>query len=234
MAARWTPKQKASDAYPFAPVINWPPSPAMAAILFPMAAGLYQRSFARFRCWVMGSEPVPKPPVRRIVWALNEDGPAQLRVHIGANLQDDRGQQQQQQQQQPGNAQPALQAQGDGQQQQDGGNDQPQDPAAVAERTIRVTGASLGRFIGGALMIPAISNWMGAILFRLSKYSPILRRILAVKPPRASAPEALSMWFEGKDWGKYGHLKQIGMGLKYAIEVVCGGTSAFAECDPVW
>ncbi|KAL4253757.1 hypothetical protein ABKN59_002979 [Abortiporus biennis] len=221
------------DSYPFAPVIHWPPSPIMVTILFPYVSTLYRRYMMRLRHWVMGTQSRNRPPVRRIVWALNEDGP--LRVHIGANIQDDdnvprRG----------GDAQQQQQGQGEGQQQpQEGGQEQqgeaePQDPAAVAERTIRVTGASLGRYIGGALMIPRISSFMGSLLLKLSRHSVLLRKFLAVRPPRTAPVEPVSRWFENQDFTKLGYLGQLGTGITLALQVVCGGTKIFADSDPVW
>ncbi|KAM6493308.1 hypothetical protein JOM56_011442 [Amanita muscaria] len=51
----------------------------------------------------------------------------------------------------------------------------------AAEQQIEVNTTSLGRQIGGALLIPAISSWMGSILLRLSWHSGLLRDFLAIK-----------------------------------------------------
>src|SRR5258706_11870112 len=59
---------------------------------------------------------------------------------------------------------------------------------AAAQRTIRVTGGSVGRMIGGALIMPRVSSVMGSLLLRLSYHVPLLGRILAHRPTRASRP----------------------------------------------
>jgi hypothetical protein len=84
------------------------------------------------------------------------------------------------------------------QRQQGQGQGQRQDPqqppvgednddfGAVAARAIRVTGASLGRLIGGALAMPTIARMMGAVLLRLSYVVPLVRAIIAA--PRLPTP----------------------------------------------
>jgi len=89
------------------------------------------------------------------------------------------------------------------QRQQEQGQGQRQDPqppgggddddfGAVAARAIRVTGASLGRLIGGALAMPTIARMMGAVLLRLSHVMPLVRAIIAAPrlptPPLPPAP----------------------------------------------
>ena len=176
----------------------------------------------------------------RVVWALNEDGPAQLRVRIGANFENEG-------EQRPGAAAgagagaglgPGLGAGagpgvgvGAGQPLED---EQPDDPAFVAERTMRITNASLGRFLGGALVLPAISNIMGSFLFRLSKHSSLLRQLLAVRP---SLNDQIRMGLRGGFAGgneDVGPLKQFGMAARVALNLVCGGSSVWVESDPVW
>ncbi|TCD67138.1 hypothetical protein EIP91_000478 [Steccherinum ochraceum] len=231
MRATWNPQPSVAQSYPFAPMFNWPPSPLMASVLFPLISGLYRRYFSRFRHWVMGTQPTPSPPVRRIVWDFNEGGPGQIRVGINAAMEDAPNNQQRQQQQ------PRLDGENaapppEGEEQQDG---QGGDPAAVAEQTIRVTSGSLGRFVGGALLIPAISNFMGTLLFRLSKYSTLLRRFLAIRPARASPPaDYFAAWFDKHPIGQVNPIKQMGLGLRMVMNVIFGGTKVFAESDPVW
>lgn len=52
--------------------------------------------------------------------------------------------------------------------------------AQAAEQFLTTNTSSLGRRIGGALLIPAISNLMGSLLLRLSRRSHLLRGILGV------------------------------------------------------
>jgi len=57
------------------------------------------------------------------------------------------------------------------------------DVAAVAERVIRATGASLGRIVGGALLMPSIARMMGSVLLHISHVVPLIRTIIAPLPP---------------------------------------------------
>lgn len=190
----------------------------MATFLFPVVNGLYRRQYLKMKHWVLGTDPsMDRPPVNRVVWALNEDGPAQLRVRIGANFDNEA------EQRPPGAG---------GQQQEE--EPQPDDPAFVAERTMRITNASLGRFIGGALLLPSISDMMGSFLYRLSKHSFLLRKFLAVRP---SLNDQIRMGLKGGyagGSGPVGPLKQFGMAARVALNLVCGGSSVWAESDPVW
>jgi hypothetical protein len=49
--------------------------------------------------------------------------------------------------------------------------------------TIRVSGTSLGRFVGGALIIDRTSSPTGSLLLWLSEHLVPLRKFLAVRPP---------------------------------------------------
>ena len=203
-------------AIPSAPA--WPPSPfTLGLLVFPVTRALYKRVFTRFSHWVLGTQPTAAQPIRRVVLALNEGGPFNIR--IGANVDPERQQGGQQAQEQ--NMIPAGDA-----------------AAAAAQQTIRVSGSSLGRLIGGALMIPVVSNWMGALLFRLSKRSTLLRRILAVRPPLGSMTPlppflrySLAFNLDGRDPS---NLRQIALAIKVALGALWGGNRIWAECDPVW
>lgn len=143
---------------PYTPPISWPPTPLMGMVLLPFIRTAYRHLFDRLTKYVMGTLPESPSrgaagPIRRVIWALNDDGPAPLRVRIGANIQDRNA---------PGagaaGQQADANANADGQ-----ANDADDNVAAVAERTLRVTTSSLGRFIGGALLIPTISARMGTL-----------------------------------------------------------------------
>ncbi|KAH9943758.1 hypothetical protein B0H21DRAFT_877662 [Amylocystis lapponica] len=196
--ARWT-TEFGKELFPTAPVLAWPPSPIFATFLFPIVSGFYRRTFSRLRHWVMGTQPRLRPPVRRVVWAFNDDGPGALRVQVGANIVDEREVRR---------------------------NDAiANNPAEAAERTMRVTNASMGRFVGGALMMPMISNYMGKLLLRLSHHSDILRKILAAKPPQRG-------YMAGACHTNY--VQQFGMGIREVVNLICGGTRVWADHDPVW
>ncbi|KAI6115000.1 hypothetical protein EV401DRAFT_1978059, partial [Pisolithus croceorrhizus] len=111
------------------------------------------------------------------------------------------------------------------------------DAVVAAENTIRVSGTSLGRLIGGALIIPRISSFMGSLLLRLSKHSEILRKVLAVRPPLRPGvvpPAIPRTLFNGKTWSEMGLLKRIGYVGYLGLTVAWRGTMTWAECDPVW
>jgi len=215
---------------PFSPTSTWPPSPLIFGLLIvPFARSMYRRLFDRFSDWVLDTTPTPRVPVRRLVWALNDDAPFNIR--IGANI--DAGID-------AGRA-PAQQGQGLGQEaQQNQNNAEPAaGAAAAAEHTIRVSGSSLGRLIGGALIIPAVSNRMGALLFHLSKWSPLLRRILAIRPPLSNIPPVTPpLWryslTNDRQWREMGQFGRIALAVRFAFGAVWGGTRLWAECDPVW
>jgi hypothetical protein len=177
------------------------------------------------------------------VWALNDGG--HFNIRIGEDVEADRPlpqQQAQAQEQGPeqGQAQAPGQPQAQAQEGQAQNNNNPEpDAAAAAEHTIRVSGASLGRLIGGALIIPTVSNRMGALLFHLSRWSPLLRRILAVRPPlRGLPPVAPPLWryplTSCHQWLELSRLGKIAMAVRFAFGAVWDGTRLWAECDPVW
>ncbi|KAJ3574854.1 hypothetical protein NP233_g1491 [Leucocoprinus birnbaumii] len=127
-------------------------------------------------------------------------------------------------------------------------NDRPQDPNAAnlvaAERLIERGASSLGRRVGGALLIPYISNMMGTLLFRISKHSHILREFLGIKqhrrllnglPPSVYAYPQVGPGFDNPVAVTVGDgLRRFGNLLKFAFGNLWGGTKAWAELDPVW
>ncbi|CCM05904.1 uncharacterized protein FIBRA_08142 [Fibroporia radiculosa] len=234
MNSRWNRVGNRSATYPSAPLLTWPPSPIVVTVLFPVLTGFYRRAFAKLKHWLMDTEPGPHRPLREVIWDLGGDGPVPLRARVGVNIEPapeqrrvNAGQQRVPQGQQGQGQEQAGDAQADA----DADND---DPAIVAERTLRITNASLGRFIGGALVMPAISNYMGAILLRLSKHSDILRRFLAIRTPLRGVPVPLGGWVDTQPWSDMSYVKQLGMGLRVALNLVCGGTRTWHEADPVW
>jgi hypothetical protein len=96
--------------------------------------------------------------------------------------------------------------------------------AVAAENTIRVSGTSLGRLIGGALIIPRIPSLMGSLLFWLSKHSVLLRKFLAVRPPLRAASSHLGVLgpravFRGTMLGDMGLLKKLGVASMLELSV---------------
>jgi len=204
-------------------ISGWPPSPMVFGLfLVPIARMFYRRFFTQFSHWVLGTRPGPVVPVRRFVWQLNEGGPFAIR--IGANVHRAPPQAQQAPEPAPG-AQPEQEP-----------NAAVPDVVAAAEQTIEIMTSSMGRLVGGALLVPAISNAMGSLLFRLSKRSYLLRKFLAVRPPLKgfTPPLPLGPFSYKQHWDGMSTLKQIGMTLRIALGAVWTGTQTWAECDPVW
>lgn len=191
---------------------------------------------------------------RVLMGAVAEDEPF-LRIRVNAHVDEEDGPAP------PGalpgaNRDPRQGNNGNGANAGDPDNDGAGDVAAAAENTIRVSGTSLGRLIGGALIIPRISSLMGSLLFRLSRRSALLRKFLAVRPPLRAVgrvgplglttgggallgsglggllgPRAV---FGGKTLGEMGLLKKLGVAGMLGLSVAWRGTYAWAECDPVW
>jgi hypothetical protein len=203
----------ASDVVP-APWASWPPSPAFVGILvLPLARYCYKTLFTRFTHWVLKTTPSDRPPVMRLMVAMN----APIRIRIGADIE--RPPERPHPQQLP-NA--------------DADADADAALALAAEDVIHVTGSSLGRLIGGALIVPTISSLMGSLLFRLSHSSPLLRRFLAVRPSMMDIPPPLGTWSYKDNWTKLSPIRQIGVAARLVFTVALRGTRTWAECDPVW
>jgi hypothetical protein len=74
-----------------------------------------------------------------------------------------------------------------------GAEEAERDPEAAAvqaaEQLIEINATSLGRRVGGALLIPVISSMMGSILLRLSKQSYLLRMFLGLRQEKTNHSE---------------------------------------------
>ena len=163
--------------------------------------------------------------------------------------------QQQQQPEQPEQPEPEQQQQQAAQEQADPAaaaamNDD--DLAAAAARTIRLTTASFGRLVGGALAMPTIARIMGAALLRLSHILPLVRAIIAPREqlppnvPAAAAVGLLGFWnnlqrsrlFGG--WN--GQQQQVvlvsgktgSLGAKVLSGLFLSTSQEWAMSDPVW
>lgn len=206
----------------------------MALVLFPALRIAYRRAFARLTRAVMGThagaETGPAARIRRVVLAMNEDGPAPIRLRIGADM--DRPV--------PANAPAPAAGNANAANAAAGANlpalgDEPaDDPAGDAERTLHVTTASLGRFVGGALLLPSIAARMGTLLLRLSAHSSLLRTLLAIHPrAQVAAPPARIQLF-ARPAPEMGVWRQVGGGLLTGFNILCGGTPTWNAHDPVW
>ncbi len=120
------------------------------------------------------------------------------------------------------------------------------DFAAAAARTIRLTTASFGRLVGGALAMPTIARVMGAALLRLSHVIPLVRAIIAPREQPATTPASavglLGLWNNFQRSGLFGRQQQevLGGGKAGALgaKVLSGlfltTTREWAMSDPVW
>ncbi|KAF8346676.1 hypothetical protein F5887DRAFT_883022 [Amanita rubescens] len=245
----------------------WPPSPLVfGVILVPLVRAAYRMLYSRLALWAavenagQQQQQVQHRFFNRVLWRWNG-----LAVGIrGVRVVRDQG----------GNNQ------NEGQPEADNGANAPNnaiegvrddlnqnivlDPEAnanedraaavveAAEQQIEVNTTSLGRQIGGALLIPAISSWMGSLLLRLSRRSDLLRRLLGIKPwafysgrwykdgvesfpgglllfpPPPYGPWSYGSWDGLSTWQKYT------LTIRLAVNATWGGTRTWAESDPVW
>jgi len=204
----WLRIQRASPSLRSLPsLMSWPPAPIVATIFLPLVQNVYRNLFSRFHHWVLNSEPSSEPPAPIFPWRLE--------IRFGQDAEEAANEEQPREEENRANQQ--RNQEGDGN----------QDPVAAAERVQSVSSASVGRFVGGALLIPRISNLMGSLLFRLSKRSDFLRRILAIRPP-------LKERLDGFSAGEVGSIRDLGKAAKTALRVLVGGTRTWTEADPVW
>ncbi|KAI0092285.1 hypothetical protein BDY19DRAFT_991005 [Irpex rosettiformis] len=215
------------DDYPFQPILTWPPSPAMVTAMLPLVSRGYHALIQRIEHWAMGIPSTAPRRIGRIELALADAGP--LNVRIAANFLEDG---------EDADADGAvIQAGANGGQNQQQDADAPaRDPAAAAAETVRITGSSLGRYIGGALLIPRIASFMGEFLFQLSLRSPMLRSFLAIRQPLNTrrAPNFWSLMNFYQPKTADGSWRQVGLGVRIGLNVLLAGTKTWADADPVW
>jgi hypothetical protein len=208
----------------------WPPSPAIFAFfVVPLTRIIYKHCFSYLQLWTLGARPTPPVANGGPGWQINEG----FFIRIRANVGDDNNLQQQQRQQQPAQEPQQQQPAADG----EAPADQEPNAAAVAaaEQLISFDASSLGRKIGGALLIPSISNMMGSFLFRLSKHSTLLRRFLGVRPSLNSLlPPPLGPYTYDSNWRKLNLMRQLGLSIRLVMNATWNGTRTWAEADPVW
>jgi hypothetical protein len=250
-------RQSGKDVFPLLP--HWPPPPFILGLfIFPIVREGYKRAFSQFAKWVLdvksgtgehGLGQRGERDMQRVLMGAVADDEPFLRIRVNAHMDEEDGPA-------PPGALPGAGGRAERGPRQ-AHDDDPDDDnvagdvAVAAENTIRVSGTSLGRLIGGALIIPRISSLMGSLLLWLSKYSVLLRKFLAVRPPLRAAsgrvgplglttgagllgvlgPRAV---FRGTTLGEMGLLKKLGVAGMLGLSVAWRGTYAWAECDPVW
>jgi len=187
-------------------LMSWPPAPIVATIALPLIQTAYRNMFSKFHHWMLNSDPSSEPSAPIFPWRLE--------IRFGQDAEDA-----------PNEEAREEENRVDEQQNQEG--DGNQDPVAAAERFQSVSSASVGRFVGGALLIPRISNVMGSFLFRLSKHSGLLRKFLAIRPP-------LKGRLDGFGTSEVKSVGDLGQAAKAVFRVLIGGTKTWTEADPVW
>ena len=219
-----------STVFPNSPARYWPPSPTLVCALFPFVKSLYNLGLRRLTRLVVNSHESPQGPLRRVEWALNDEGGAAGFLRIRIQQHDDGP---------PANqdnaagAPPPLRAAGENPDhaEVDENAVDENDAGVAAERTIRLTGGSIGRAIGGALILPRVSGWMGSLLLRLSAYFPILSKILAARPPLS---KTLPIWSPSLPrvypWHSGDKLHE----MKLMFKTLWQGSRVWTESDPVW
>ena len=232
----WSRPENASrlSQMKFIPTHSWPPPPLIFGIIgFPVIRVFYHKFYSYLYLKCMGT-PLPLP--RRERGFFNE-GRFMIRIRAGRQEPNPNGEilewQEQQQQEQQQQQVPAAAA------------DEDPDPnaaaAEAAEQLIDVNAGSLGRRIGGALIIPSISSFMGNLLFRLSKHSGILRSFLGIRPKKVSWTDymlppwgALQSRLEDIGWEELDPYQKAKRGFQVFINAFTSGSWTMAESDPVW
>lgn len=219
-----------STVFPNSPARYWPPSPTLVCALFPFVKSLYNLGLRRLTRLVVNSHESPQGPLRRVEWALNDEGGAAGFLRIRIQQHDDGP---------PANqdnaagAPPPLRAAGENPDhaEVDENAVDENDAGVAAERTIRLTGGSIGRAIGGALILPRVSGWMGSLLLRLSAYFPILSKILAARPPLS---KTLPIWSPSLPRAYPWHSGDKLHEMKLMFKTLWQGSRVWTESDPVW
>jgi len=222
----WRNSRFTADAREFLHTLpSWPPPPMILGLfVFPAIREAYRRLFSKLTRWVLNSNATQSQEMQRVLFHVNDEEPF-IRIRVNANMDEE-------QPHGPADAAPQQVQNNDNEVNVPAG-----DAVAAAENTIRVSGTSLGRLIGGALIIPRVSSFMGSLLLHMSKHSALLRKILAVRPPLPPGvvPPAIPYsLFSDRMWSEMGFLKRMSYVGRLGLTVAWRGTMTWAECDPVW
>ena len=222
----------------FTPSHGWPPPPLMLGVIgFPVIRVFYHKLYAYIYLKCMGT-PLPPPP--RVRGMDFNEGPIEIHIHAVRHPNVDVQQQQQRQQRQREQQEQQFQAAAAA----DGNPDPNAAAAEAAGQVIETNAASLGRRIGGALIIPPISSLMGNLLFRLSKHSSILRSFLGIRQKKTSWTDymlppwdlhsRLGLLVVDKGWNDLDSFQKAKKCYHVFINAFMSGSWTLVESDPVW
>lgn len=160
----------------------WPPHPMLIPILSPLLHVLYTPLRDYISRKVLGIDKPPERRTQRIVWDLER---FQGRVEIDWVDQDGHHEAENDEDnprdgaRNGDNQAPNPEVQG----QQEGVVDENNANAVANEATIRVTPRSMGMIIGSTLILPTVSNLMGALLYKLASKFKLyaLQRFLGIR-----------------------------------------------------
>jgi len=206
------------------PQERWPPSPFVFGVfVLPILRALYRRGFTRLSKAILGlpsSTGGVAAPARPMGDAAGGD--AVIQINLAAEPEDN-------------NAAAAA---------------APAAEPPLAGRQININADSLGQTIGGALLIPAISSFMGSMVLRLSRRSALLRAFLGIRSGLGrgrvlAAPPVFGPagGYATKGWAGLGlftgmlgpgFLERMSVTARIVLGNIWGGSVAWAEADPVW
>ncbi|KAF8192722.1 hypothetical protein K438DRAFT_1829535 [Mycena galopus ATCC 62051] len=212
--------------------LPWPPSPLIFGfVLLPITRRLYNHYFTRFSRWVLDLGPAPprprnNPGIRGFLQRFLDD------MERAADVRAE-----------------AANGNGNGNGGGDGNNNNNNENANRGgglnpdERVVALDMRRAGSIIGGALLVPLISNIMGSLLYRLakSKNFALLKRFLAVRPKWTGflSPPPLRRYTAHDIWRRASRSvledgADAGKTFKFVLRAVWGDIRRLDECDPVW
>lgn len=235
---------------------HWPPPPILFGLVgLPFVRAMYQNCYAWAYARLLGTE-MPAPRRAPGGGLRFNEGPFVIRIR--ANLDGVEG----------GNGGEEVRGQGEA---RDG---QPQPAAAAeaaepnpdpnaaaveaAEQLVEINASSLGRRIGGALIIPVIASSMGQLLFALSRHSNVLRVVLGIRQQQQQQQAAnsrmfglppwervVSSWVRGggdkdgsagmdKPWAQMNLFQQARLGVRLFMAMLTSTSTGWVDSDPVW
>ncbi|KAJ7772507.1 hypothetical protein B0H14DRAFT_346632 [Mycena olivaceomarginata] len=204
--------------------LPWPPSPLVFGfVLLPLTRRLYNHCFTRFSRWVMDLGPAPPraraatPGIRGFLLRFLDDmeRAADARAANANNAPADAN---------AGNNNNAN------------ANANAADAPNAEERVVALDMRRAGSVVGGALLVPLISSVMGGLLRRLAQRFALLRRFLAVRPPRTGLlpPPPLRRYSPRELWRRMSAETDAGRVVGLVLRAVWGDIRKLDECDPVW